>query len=187
MQFAAKIMKHSAIFVILLCSLTLLSGCDFVRKAAGRPTSADLEQMRTLKAQKEAREQFVLDSLACDKARLEREKADSLAATDSFAVSGILFRSTGDFGGIVSKGGDFTYGVAVGSFKKASNADRLSERLSEAGISSTIAVTATGLNTVLACPCSKIAELWREYSIFKESPLYPRDAWILVKARQNEN
>ena len=55
-------MKRSLIIAFAL--VTLVSSCDFVRTLAGRPTSAQLEQIRQQRmAAEEARHQATLDSM----------------------------------------------------------------------------------------------------------------------------
>ena len=90
-------MKRSYILAFFAVML-LVSGCDFFRKVAGRPTSADLQAKRTeityVEAQKAelAREQARLDSLeaVAQKEREAREMAerDSLAAHQTLKEKG---------------------------------------------------------------------------------------------------
>ena len=76
--------KTLILLAVLLLSVT---GCDFIRTLAGRPTSAQVETIRKEKiAAEEARHQAVLDSmeqakqaLADSMARLEAHLLDSLS------------------------------------------------------------------------------------------------------------
>ena len=77
------LMKKS--FIILLAAMLSLTGCDFFRKLAGRPTSEDIEQKRIeiMRAQ-EAAHQARLDSI-----KLEHQKVvDSLVIVDSIRQQG---------------------------------------------------------------------------------------------------
>ena len=56
------IMKRTVLF-LLLASLFALTGCDFLRSLAGRPTSEDIERMKLeIIRMEQAREQQRLDS-----------------------------------------------------------------------------------------------------------------------------
>ena len=58
------IMRKSVLTVLALCIMLAMTGCDFMRKLAGRPTSEDIERARIemLQAQELALQQK-LDSL----------------------------------------------------------------------------------------------------------------------------
>ena len=58
-------MRVKGIILALALGAVLLSGCDFLRKVAGRPTSAEIAVVREKVAEKEAaRAKAVADSIA---------------------------------------------------------------------------------------------------------------------------
>ena len=67
--------------ILALALTTLLAGsCDFVRRIAGRPTTAQLEEIRQERIRaEEARHQAVLDSME----QVKKHLADSIAARES--------------------------------------------------------------------------------------------------------
>ena len=79
-------MKRSVILILAGAAL-FLSGCDFVRTLAGRPTSDDLEVKRSHieRAENVARYQARIDSLEQVRVRL----ADSLAALDAHLLDSL--------------------------------------------------------------------------------------------------
>ena len=93
-------MKKTAILLILTLALTV-TGCDFFRRVAGRPVSADIENKRVaiLKAE-EAALQAYLDSV-----KMVREKvvSDSLAALDSLKAYGTMMNGPAVLGGLTGE------------------------------------------------------------------------------------
>ena len=73
--------------ILALAITTLLAGsCDFVRRIAGRPTAAQVEEIRQERIRREeARLQATLDSLEQVKKRL----ADSLAAREAYLLDSL--------------------------------------------------------------------------------------------------
>ena len=70
-----------------------LTGCDFFRRLAGRPVSADIEEIRTeIQLKEEAALKARLDSL--EKVRVAMLK-DSLARVDSIAAVDSIVEKTG--------------------------------------------------------------------------------------------
>jgi len=178
-------MKHIVLPILTFVLMTLsLTGCDWVRKMAGRPTSADIEAIRRKIAADEAAVQAKNDSLAVVAAMRKQAVADSVAALDSFAVSGRYFRKPAELGGIK---GDYPakYAIAVGAFRKVANAQRLSEKFDAEIYSPSVVVSGMGLNIVLVCPANRIKDLYDSYAELRNNPLFPKDAWILVNEKEN--
>lgn len=78
------VMKKSTI-LMLMVTLAVVTGCDFFRKLAGRPTSVDIEEKRVaIMRAEEAAHQARQDSI-----RMEHQKVvDSLAMMDSIRQHG---------------------------------------------------------------------------------------------------
>ena len=77
-------MKKS--LVIALALVALVTSCDFIRTLAGRPTTAQVEEIRLQKmAAEEARHQAILDSMK----RAEEAMAQALAAREAFLLDSL--------------------------------------------------------------------------------------------------
>lgn len=180
-------MKH-IVLPILAFSLVALSltGCDWLRKLAGKPTSADIEAIRQKMADDDARQKAVADSVALAEALARKAAADSVAAVDSFSAAGCYFRKPAELGGIKTSGTLSRYAIAVGAFRKAANAQRLSEKYDSEIYNPSVILSGMGLNIVLVCPTDSITVLYGSYAALKNTALCPQDAWILVNEKEND-
>lgn len=149
--------RFKIIATILLCTL-LLSGCDTVRKSFGKPVSEEIEAMREeLHEREEAKQKHIADSIAAAQAealRLEEEKAEA---------EGRLTKQ---------------YYVVMGSFKLTSSADRLAERLQEAGYATRMAKFRSGYNVLLAGGENDKDSIESTLRQIKKLPYCPTGIWI---------
>lgn len=180
-------MKKSYI-IILLAAALMLSGCDFFRKVAGRPTSEDIEVKRAEIARVEelkAREQARQDSIrvAQEQARLAQEQAvkDSLDALAALKEKECMMYDLASLKGLSSGELDSRYCVVVGSFKDVANADKFIERVSKDTLMQPIKVRfRTGMVAVGVCPRNRVAEIADLIDDVRAKSFCPKDAWILV-------
>jgi hypothetical protein len=165
--------------------MSTVTGCDFFRKLAGRPTSEEIEIKRQemvadLKA-KAAREKEVQDSLVLAAKRV----ADSLAAIASLEESDVRVHSDSNLGGIADDGASGMtvkagYRVIVGSFKDQKNADKMVEKVSAAGDFNPHQVKMrNGMIAVAACPSDNVQDVLSGMDEMKKCGVCPADAWIL--------
>ena len=162
-------MKRSVI-LILACAALLLSGCDFVRTLAGRPTSDDLEVKRSHieRAENVARYQARIDSLERVRTRL----ADSLAALDAHLLDS-LSQTKGTILNPTKMGGLYTTKLAY--------AERKLTQCSEAGYrDATIISFRNGLLAVAVCPSNSLNETLKKLRELRGNGICPPDGWILV-------
>lgn len=180
-------MKKSYI-IILLAAALMLSGCDFFRKVAGRPTSEDIEVKRTEIARVEAlkaREQARQDSIriAQEQARLAQEQAlkDSLDALTALKEKGCMMYDLASLKGLSSGELGNRYCVVVGSFKDAANADKFVEKVAKDTLMQPVKLRfRNGMVAVGVCPRNKIAQIAGLIDDVRAKPFCPKDAWILV-------
>ena len=174
-------MKRTFIIVlalILLCT----SSCDFVRTLAGRPTTAQVEQLRLEQlAAEEARQQTRLDSMA----RVEKQMADSLAALEAHLLDS-LSQANGTILNPAKMGGLFTtkletrYCIVVGAFRGRYYADRKLKACNEAGYKASIISFKNGLMAVAVCPSDDLSETVKTLNQLRGKGVCPPDSWILV-------
>lgn len=160
----------------LLISSALLTGCDFVRSALGRPTSADIE----------AKRQVILEEnrlAAEEKAKAEaaeKYSRDSLAALDSFAGRGTQMKLRSALPATIVSAHELRYCIIAGAFGTPSNAEKLQSDLEEKGFKAGILVYKSGIRAVGVTPTDDIVELYNSYDRLVGENIIPADAWILV-------
>ncbi|MBP5795751.1 MAG: SPOR domain-containing protein [Bacteroidales bacterium] len=169
--------KGTVVLAFLSAAL-IVSGCDFMRKVAGRPTSADLQAMVAAREQEEARAARALQE------RQQREKelqyqADSLLAVQT--MEGIVMNRLSDLNVRVTTELPAKYNVVLGAFSDASNADNLISRLKEAGYEASAMRYRSGKTAVLACCTDSFVELGKSFASLQKENYCPKDVWVIVK------
>lgn len=186
-------MRKSYIFILLALLLTV-TGCDFFRKVAGRPTTEDIEAKKVEIARVErekaeaVREQERLDSLRAvkERARIEEEAAlrDSLAASIALKERGCIMYDLSSLKGLASGELEHRYYVIVGSFRDGANADRFIRKIAADSVMQPVKVHfRTGMIAVGVCPRNKIAEMPSVVDEVRTRSFCPKDAWILVNGQ----
>ncbi len=166
--------------VLLLMSLMLVSltGCDFLRSVAGRPSSRDIEEKRIaiIRAEEEAL-QSRLDSI-----RLAAEKVvtDSLASLEAFAEAGVILSGPERLSGLSGTVLDFRYYIIAGTFGESANARKLFNTATDKGYSPVLISCRNGMIAVGLCPADRIAPVKEAYDRLLGESFFPKDAWILV-------
>ena len=178
--------KYLAVSALLLCILAA-GGCDMFRSMAGRPTSADLEEIRVELARREAAaEQARLDSIA----RVKKAREDSLAraaALDTLQKMKGVMRTPARFGGLASGAAlDSTYYIVLASFRDHSNAERFSEKMATNGYASAIIPFRNGFNSLGLSPTTSPVVLLSELRRLRKESFCPKDIWILVNEKTDE-
>ena len=165
--------------VILLMSMSLfmVTGCDFFRQLAGRPTSADIEAKRLeiLIAEQQAA-QARLDSLM----KQQQIAQDSLAALDSIAQYGGTILNPAKLGGLFATRLEARYYVIVGAFRVRANAENLLLKAKNAGYEPALISFNTGLIAVGLCPCSNVVDAKDALKKVKTEKFCPKDVWVLL-------
>lgn len=171
-------MKKSYILLIVMALLSL-TGCDFMRKLAGRPTSQDVENKRIeiLRAE-EAALQARLDSLRNVEKRMIQ---DSLNALDSIRQLGGSILNPASLGGLFATKLEARYYIILGSFRARANAEALFKVAKEAGYKpALISFGKGGLIAVGVCPVNKLPDAFVALNSVKKESFCPKDVWILV-------
>lgn len=174
------------ITVICTCALLALgvTGCDFFRFVAGRPTSSDLRlKQEQILAQEEAdraaeRERAVRDSLEA----VARHRADSAAAVEFFTAAKVSQIHSASLPGLRTLEIPSRYCIVLAGFSQPENADRFSARLQEAGYPSVVLKYPRGNNSLVGvCPTDDVVVLREGYEKVRQEKFCPKDAWILVR------
>ena len=166
------------IILMLMVTLTIVTGCDFFRKVAGRPTSEDIEAKRIaiMKAE-EAAHQARLDSIR----RVEEKVvSDSLAALDSLAAQGVVISDASRLGGLVEESHGPRYRIVLGVFRERDNARKLASQAEAKGFSAQLLDCRRGMIAVGVCPSDKIARTFEDLNRLRSESFCPKDSWILL-------
>ena len=170
-------MRKSVILLILATALTV-TGCDFFRVLAGRPTSKDIDAKRVLimKAE-EAVLQARLDSIR----RVEEKIVnDSLAALDSLAAQGVVIADASRLGGLADGSQGPRYCIVVGVFRERANAQKLAAQAEAGGFSALLLDCKRGMIAVGVCPSDRIARTFEDLKRLRTESFCPKDSWILL-------
>ncbi len=171
-------MKKSYILLVIMSVLTL-TGCDFMRKLAGRPTSEDVEMKRLeLLRAEEAVLQARLDSLRNVEQRMLQ---DSLNALDSIRQLGGSILNPASLGGLFATKLESRYYIILGSFRSRANAESLFNVVKTAGYRpALISFGKGGLIAVGVSPVNRLSDAYKALSVVKKEKFCPKDVWILV-------
>lgn len=171
-------MKKTYILLTVVAVL-MLTGCDFMRKLAGRPTSEDLELKRVeLLRAEEAALQARLDSLR----NVEQKMiADSLNALDSIRQLGGSILNPASLGGLFATKLESRYYIILGSFRTRSNAEALHKVAKDAGYKpALISFGKGGLIAVGVSPVNNLPDAFSALNQVKKESFCPKDVWVLV-------
>ena len=171
-------MKKSCLFILVI-SVLCLTGCDFMRTLAGRPTSADVEMKRIeiLRAE-EAALQARLDSLRKVEEKMIR---DSLNALDSIRQIGGSILNPASLGGLFATKLEARYYIILGSFRARANAESLFKVAKEAGYKpALISFGKGGLIAVGVSPVNRLPDAYAALNEVRKEKFCPKDVWILV-------
>ena len=92
---------RKSVILLVLAVMTVVTGCDFFRVLAGRPTGKDIDARRVeIMKSEEAALQARLDSI---RRAEEKVVADSLAALDSLAAQGVIMTGASRLGKVRHK------------------------------------------------------------------------------------
>ena len=168
--------------ILVLAAVTLVSSCDFVRTLAGRPTSAQLEQIRKSRmAAEEARHQARLDSME----KAEKAMAEALAAREAHLLDSLMqgrgtVLNPSKLGGLFTTKLDSKYYIVVGAFRNRSNAERKLTQCNNAGYTATIISFRNGLLAVAVCPSNDLEKTLKTLKELRGTEVCPKDGWILM-------
>ena len=182
MEIVAKIFRRFP-HVLLVFSLLMLSGCDFLRRAAGRPDSGELEVLRNEMSRRMAAERDSIiavnareDSLKAEQTRIE----DSLRIVEAVRAISDNMLSASSLGGISGERAVRKYHIVLGSYKMESNARTLAAKASVAGYTAELIRMRNGFIIVSVDPSDRIADILKSLRRVRLENFCPEDVWILV-------
>ena len=170
-------MKKFAFVPLAICVLLALTGCDFMRKLGGRPTSEDIERARVEKLlAEEAALKASLDSLRAEKQSVQ----DSIDALEQFVQQGGTVLNPSKLGGLYTTKLQYKYYVIIGAFRARSNAEALFSKAELAGYQPILISFRNGLLAVGLSPADESRNAMQMIKAIRQEPFCPDDVWILV-------
>lgn len=169
--------------ICIVISVFSLTGCDFFRTLAGRPTSRDIEAIQVGELlQKNAELVAVNNDLQTKYEALAREfntMKDSLSALDSISQYGGTVLNPTTLGGLFSTKLAARYYVIIGAFKYRSNAEYLLKQAQQCGYQPALISFRNGKMAVGVCPASNIKDAFEGLKKVRQESFCPSDVWVL--------
>ncbi|MCQ2118640.1 MAG: SPOR domain-containing protein [Bacteroidales bacterium] len=163
------------VLLILVPAVFMMTGCDFFRKMAGRPTSRDIAAMA---------ESIRLEEQAF------RAREDSIATVRSVAVDSAAIAAALDTLSHMSvipstrfKNMDLTgiphYSIVLGAFSVEDNARKLASQISEKGFEARTLTFGNGFTGVGVCCTDDPVALIESFRKVSRQDFCPTSVWIL--------
>ena len=144
---------------------TAVTGCDFLRKVAGRPTGAEIEAALAVReAEEQARHQARLDSMN----RVAQAMADSLKAVEEARAAASAAPVIRNY-------------IIVGSYSEYKHALRKKSRLEGDGYKAEIFPLKSGLNAVGIEGAETVAKTRQMMESLKRKGVCSSGSWVYVK------
>lgn len=164
-----------------LSGLCLVSGCDFMRSVAGRPTSADLAQLRAAQVRKSAESVQVVPQ--SEESEQPEEPAPIVEQpSDSVSKTGHLILRSGKevaFAYELTDDASAKYFVLVGTFSNQANCDRMSRVARKGGYDVELIRLKGDLVSVGLCATDSFSEARSSLEKVAMEPFCPKDVCIL--------
>lgn len=173
-------MKKMTLACALLTLAMLVSGCDFFRKMAGRPTSADIAELRAL-IEAEEREDALKKEAALKARRdsIEAFQRDSAAMAKVIGTRDFLVSGTNLISSSAKQALPGRYMIVIGAFRDQNNAQKLADSIGEKGHEAVLIRYCNGCTAVGLDPSGTLVDAYRAFQSAKSDGLCPKDAWIL--------
>ena len=142
----------------MLVAVCILSGCDWVKKQLGMPTSEDVARLKRELDMKELRLRQIQDSI--EAVRLDSIKREQEKNLIPYVTL------------------DKKYYIIMGSFKVISNAEMLKANLEKAGYSPIRIALQNGFDMVALAGFNSYPEALQELENIGDNDLCPYDVWI---------
>lgn len=198
-------MKKAIVIAALAAALCLLSGCDFFRVLAGRPTSREIVAKRVRIGQElaagrrpaDAPAEIPADTLAGETVLPAADSAETVlpepevvpaAPTPTPAPAAAQTAPAGSAAktlsarNLMAAGGSalpHRYYLMIGAFGQPANAERQAGRAEKAGYPATLIPFRNGMTAVGVSPCDDLNAAWAALEKLRGEPFCPKDVWIL--------
>lgn len=164
-------MKKILLVTSLLTVVLMVSGCDFFRRLAGRPTSEDIAAKKEI--------------LASATPAQQAESAEAKNASDSLAVMKALEENprilvkANHLNLKKDSGLNTKFCVMTGTFGDPANADRLFAKATAAGYKGTLIHYANDLTAVGIGPTNSLVEAYKTLQKVLGEDFFSKESWII--------
>lgn len=172
--------------ILLIFSILCVSGCDFLRRVAGRPTSAELQDKAAKLeaiAAKEAEKKAQIDTAALREAEMKAAAAleeEINAALHELSRKGVTISSAFGYGKPLEPIRN-KYNIVAGVFRNAESAENLVQKAKAAGFGAYLTAFSGGVNAFFLDGGDNPKDFADKISRAIEEGLCPSDTWIYVK------
>lgn len=170
--------KSLRVVAALAIAAVALSGCDFLRTLAGRPTSADLQALRA-GAQASAVAAENSDTTVADAVSFIVDAAAEAAADSALRSDGVPLRIASELRNRLANVPVQRYYFIVGMFSQEDNALRVAAKADSAGYKYELLRYANGNTLVGVVPSATLSELYSEYDRLRQESFFPKESWVL--------
>ena len=176
-------MKRIPPLLVLSLLACLVSGCDFFRVLAGRPTSREIAGRRAAIERVQARRAAIADSLEQARrdsiALVQKAEADSVHAIDTLTLIGKYHKASA-YRNIAASRLRSRYGVVVGVFSSDANANRMLSQYAKEGFEGYVLHYRSPLMAAVVSPCDKVTDVLAAYKKVRSLPFSSSQTWIIV-------
>ena len=173
-------MRKAITIVAFIVTACLLSGCDFFRVLAGRPTSREIEEKRKAILLLDAAEPQADTVQLAEEPVVEQPAAsETKQEVKQTTASGGIRVSTRKAEIFNDPKPEYRYYVMIGTFGSRDNAVRLSGKAGEAGYPVTLLPFGNGMTTVAVCPTNDFGDVCAALEKLRKESFCPKDACIL--------
>ena len=165
------------ILLIVAVSAFCLTGCDFFRSMAGRPTSTDIHEK---KIEIQLKEQAVLQARIDSLRREQKIVQDSLNALDSIKQYGGSILNPAGLGGLFATKLEARCHIIIGAFGVRANAESRLIKAQACGYQPLLISFNNGLIAVGLCPSNNIIEAKDALRQVRKEKFCPADVWLLL-------
>ena len=149
-------MKKSAVVPLIIATLLLISGCDWIRGQLGMPTSSELDALR--RSRNTTQVQIDTQSKTFEKSGKTDSTLTSVENKDSVLHN--------------------RYYIVAGSFKDQNNARKMEDILRKNGYTPVTLEMKNGFSMVTTGAFSSENEAMKEMNLLLEKEFSPGDLWI---------
>ena len=153
---------------VLLAFMLTLTGCDFFRRLAGRPTSADIEAIREAILEREQAKAASQDTVVAVQAEPE-VPAEPQKPAEVVAPS---------------KDGKNRYYIIIASFSQKDNAVKCAERMTSRGYPGELISVKGGYTAVGICGTDDEAQAKENLKEVKRQDFCPSGVWIIDRNKR---
>lgn len=165
--------------ILLFFSFLTLSGCDFLRQVAGRPTGSEIEEKRQIVQLRRKAVSDSLERVRLEAKRIESERRDSIETVRLFEELDVRLSSVFTYGTPLEPL-ECRYNLIAGVFRTDKMASATFAKIEEAGFEPFFINFNDGIRALCVRSSDKLSDLYSDYVHGREITVIPANSWIYV-------